>query len=557
MRSSRLIAACVPLLTGVILLSSCSSGSSSGQAASSGGSSGSSAILNMSGEGEVTIYTRNFNPFSPSANLGTTTAIYEPLVVYTPTNGKYTPWLATSWSWNSGSTQLTFNLRHGVKWSDGKLFTAADVASTFQILKKYFGGGGFPYVKSVVATGPYVVTFTFSMPFSPALGQVGQQVIAPEHIWSKVPNPVKFTNPSPVGTGPFTQITSFAPQAYVLGRNPHYWQPGKPHFAGIRYPAYSPESENEAIVQGSVDWGDAYIPNVQKTYADKNPADNHCWFAKTGGTIPLVFNTTIAPLNNVTVRKAISLAINREANVESVYGSYTATGNSTGLSPTSNWFGSSVASSDDWTTQNVAKANAMLDAAGFKRGANGIRVSPSGKPLTFTLETGSTSSDYVQSSQNVAADVKKIGINLVVTPKAWNTVISDVELGHFQVAHMFEQLGTTPYTFYDFYMSCDNVVKVGKTALQNWGRFCDPTATKLLAKFAAANTQPAQQSIANQLQAEFAKVAPVVPLFTQPDWGEFNTARFTGFPSASDPYATGQTRYPGAVLVLTTIRPKS
>jgi peptide/nickel transport system substrate-binding protein len=511
----------------------------------------------MSGEGEVTIYTRNFNPFSPSANLGTTTAIYEPLVVYTPTNGKYTPWLATSWSWNSGSTQLTFNLRHGVKWSDGKLFTAADVASTFQILKKHFGGGGFPYVKSVVATGPYVVTFTFSMPFSPALGQVGQQVIAPEHIWSKVPNPVKFTNPSPVGTGPFTQITSFAPQAYVLGRNPHYWQPGKPHFAGIRYPAYSPESENEAIVQGSVDWGDAYIPNVQKTYADKNPADNHYWFAKTGGTIPLVFNTTIAPLNNVTVRKAISLAINREANVESVYGSYTATGNSTGLSPTSNWFDSSVASSDDWTTQNVAKANAMLDAAGFKRGANGIRVSPSGKPLTFTLETGSTSSDYVQSSQNVAADVKKIGINLVVTPKAWNTVISDVELGHFQVAHMFEQLGTTPYTFYDFYMSCDNVVKVGKTALQNYGRFCDPTATKLLAKFAAANTQPAQQSIANQLQAEFAKVAPVVPLFTQPDWGEFNTARFTGFPSASDPYATGQTRYPGAVLVLTTIRPKS
>ncbi len=557
MRSSRLIAACVPLLTGVILLSSCSSSSSSGQAASTGGSSGSSAILNMSGEGEVTIYTRNFNPFSPSANLGTTTAIYEPLVVYTPTSGKYTPWLATGWSWNSDSTQLTFNLRHGVKWSDGKPFTAADVAYTFQILKKYFGGGGFPYVKSVVATSPYVVTFTFSMPFSPALGQVGQQVIAPEHIWSKVPNPVKFTNPSPVGTGPFTQITSFAPQAYVLGRNPHYWQPGKPHFAGIRYPAYSPQSENEAIVQGNVDWGDAYIPNVQKTYADKNPTDNHYWFAKTGGTIPLVFNTTIAPLNNVTVRKAISLAINREANVESVYGSYTATGNSTGLSPTSNWFDSSVASADDWTTQNIAKANAMLDAAGFKRGPNGIRVSPAGKPLTFTLETGSTSSDYVQSSQNVAADVKKIGINLVVTPKAWNTVISDVELGHFQVAHMFEQLGTTPYTFYDFYMSCDNVVKVGKTALQNWGRFCDPKATKLLARFAAANTQSAQQSIANQLQAEFAKVAPVVPLFTQPDWGEFNTARFTGFPSASDPYATGQTRYPGAVLVLTTIRPKS
>jgi len=178
-----------------------------------------------------------------------------------------------------------------------------DVVSTFHILKKYFAGGGFPYVKSVTALGPYTVTFSFSEPFSPALGQVGQQVITPAHVWSKVPNPVKYTNPNPVGTGPFTQITSFAPQAYVLGKNPHYWQPGKPHFAGIRYPAYSPGSENEAIVQGTVDWGDAYLPNVAKTYTDKNPKDFHYWFAKTGGTIPLVLNTTMAPFNDVVVRK--------------------------------------------------------------------------------------------------------------------------------------------------------------------------------------------------------------------------------------------------------------
>ena len=551
MRHKRFFAACLPLLTGgAILVAGCGSGGGTSATQSS-----SNAILQMSGEGEVTIYTRNFNPFSPDANLGTTTAIYEPLVVYTPTSGKYIPWLATGWTWGPDSTSLTFSLRHGVKWSDGRPFSSADVVSTFQILKKYFAGGGFPYVKSVTAQGPYKVSFSFSEPFSPALGQVGQQVITPAHVWSKISNPVKWTNPDPVGTGPFTQITSFAPQAYVLGKNPHYWQPGKPHFAGIRYPAYSPQSENEAVVQGTVDWGDAYIPNVQKTFADKNPKDNHYWFAKTGGTIPLVMNTTMAPFSNVIVRKAMSMAINREANVTSVYGTYTAIGNSTGLSPTSNWFDPAIAKADDWTTQNVAKANQMLTAAGYKMGPNGIRLMPDGKPMTFTLETGSTSSDYVQSSQNVAADIKKIGINLVVAPKAWNTVISDVELGHFQVAHMFEQLGTTPYTFYNFYMSCKNVTPVGKLAAQDFGRFCDPVATRLLAQFAAANTQPAQQKIADELQAEFAKVTPVIPLFTQPDWGEFNTARFTGWPSASDPYATGQTRYPGAVIVLTTVRP--
>jgi peptide/nickel transport system substrate-binding protein len=253
----------------------------------------------------------------------------------------------------------------------------------------------------------------------------------------------------------------------------------------------------------------------------------------------------------------MSMAIDREANVESVYGSYTAIGNSTGLSPTSNWFDAAIAKSDDWTTQNIAKANQMLTAAGYKMGPNGIRLMPNGKPMSFTLETGSTSADYVQSSQNVAADIKKIGINLTVTPKAWNTVISDVELGHFQIAHMFEQLGTTPYTFYDFYMSCKNIEPIGKLALQNFGRFCDPKATKLLAQFASANTPSAQHQIADELQAEFAKVAPVIPLFTQPDWGEFNTARFTGWPSAANPYATGQTRYPGAVIVLTTVKPVS
>ena len=554
MRPKRLVTACLTLLTGAALITGCSSG---GQSSQSGHSSNTSnAILQMSGEGEVTIYTRNFNPFSPNADLGTLTAIYEPLVVYTPTNGKYTPWLATSWTWGPDSTSLTFNLRHGVEWSDGQPFTAADVAYTFSILKKDFAGGGFPYVQSVTAVSPYVVKFTFSEPFSPALGQIGQQVIAPQHIWSKIPNPVTYTNPTPVGTGPFTQITSFTPQAYVLGKNPHYWQPGKPAFAGIRYPAYSPESENEAVVQGTVDWGDAYIPNVQTTYADKNP-DFHYFFSKTGPTVVLVLNTTMSPLNNAVVRQAIGMAINGQANVDSVYGSYTAPGNSTGISPNSTWFDSSVAQSDNWTTQNIAKANAMLTAAGYKMGPNGVRLMPDGKPMSFTIETGSTSADYVQSSQIVTADEAKIGIKLTVTPKGWSTVLSDVQLGSFQVALMSETLGTTPYSFYDFSMGCENVVPVGKTATENWGRFCDQKATSLLTQFAAATTQAAQTQIADQLETIFAADAPVIPLFTQPDWGEFDTARFTGFPSASNPYATGQTRYPGAVIVLTTIKPVS
>ena len=541
------------LLAATLGLTACSA---SGPNAS-GGSSGKNAILTIGREGN-TVFARNFNPFSPNALSGTTTAIYEPLVVYTPTNGQFHPWLAASWKFGAAAKSLTFTLRHGVKWSDGKPFTAQDVVYTFKLLKDDFAGGGFPYVSSVAATGDYSVTFEFSESFAPALGQVGQQVIVPQHIWSTVPDPTKYTNPNPVGTGPFTQVAEFQSQVYQLDKNPHYWQAGKPYFQGIRYPAYAGNDQvDAALVQGDIDWGDIYVPNVQKTYAAKNPHFTY-WFSPTGYSVPLVLNTTMAPFNDPVVRKAMSLAINRSADVQSVYGNYVSTSNDTGLDPQSMkaWLDSSLLASGDWTKQDVAQANQMLDAAGYKRGSNGIRKTPAGVPMKYTIETGSTSTDFVASAQNIARNLAAIGVTLTVVPKDWNAVISDVSLGHFQLAHMFGDLGPTPYDFYNFTMSCKTVVPVGKDTTENWGRYCDPAATKLLTQFAAATDPAAQKSISDELQKAFIKDAPVIPLYTAPDWGEFNTTRFTGFPSAANPYATGQSRYPGAVIVLTTVRPK-
>lgn len=554
MKLRRAKAACMAaVVTATLGLAACSA---SGPSAS-GGSSAKSAILTIGREGN-TVFARNFNPFSPDALSGTTTAIYEPMVVYTPTDGVFHPWLATSWSFGPAARSLTFTLRHGVKWSDGKPFTAHDVVFTFKLLKDDFAGGGFPYVQSVVANGNYSVTFTFSQSFAPALGQVGQQVIVPQHIWATVQNSTKFTNPNPVGTGPFTQVAEFQSQVYQLNKNPHYWQAGKPYFEGIRYPAYAGNDQvDAALVQGDIDWGDIYVPNVEKIYASKNPNYKY-WFSPTGYTVPLVLNTTMAPFNDPVVRKAISMAINRTADVQSVYGNYVSTSNDTGLDPhgMKAWLDTSLLTSSDWTKLDVAKANQMLTAAGYKRSGNGIRTTPAGKPMKYTIETGSTSTDFVASAQNIARDLSAIGVSLTVVPKDWNAVISDVSLGHFQMAHMYGDLGPTPYDFYNFFMSCKTVVPVGKETAENWGRYCDPTATKLLAKFAAATDPAVQKSISDELQKEFIKVAPVIPLYTAPDWGEFNMTRFTGFPSAANPYATGQSRYPGAVIVLTTVKPK-
>ena len=84
------------------------------------------------------LWTCGFNPFNPSDTDLSVGAIYEPLMfVDTLDNAKVTPWLATSATWSNGNKVLTFTIRKGVKWTDGQPLTAADVAFTFNLLKKY------------------------------------------------------------------------------------------------------------------------------------------------------------------------------------------------------------------------------------------------------------------------------------------------------------------------------------------------------------------------------------------------------------------------------------
>lgn len=81
-------------------------------------------------------FTANFNPFNPGAQFTPLQMVYEPLWFFdTAKSGVTQPWLASEYSWGPGGTSITFQLRQGVKWSDGQPFTAADVAYTFNLMK--------------------------------------------------------------------------------------------------------------------------------------------------------------------------------------------------------------------------------------------------------------------------------------------------------------------------------------------------------------------------------------------------------------------------------------
>src|ERR1022692_1305801 len=231
---------------GVILVASlqaaaCGTSSSSSSGSGGGSSSGASGVLTIDNE-SGSLWTCNFNPYNLSDISYSFGPVYEPLAfVNSLQNAKATPWLATKWTWGAGNKTLTFTIRNGVKWSDGKPMTAADVAFSFNLLKKFKAldvNSVWSVLSSVTQQGNQVV-MTFKAPAVTYFYYIADQVaIVPQHIWSTIADPVKYPDTHPVGTGAFT-VSPCSPQNITYKANPHYWQPGEPKVKTVNYPAFT------------------------------------------------------------------------------------------------------------------------------------------------------------------------------------------------------------------------------------------------------------------------------------------------------------------------------
>src|SRR6516162_4301888 len=275
------------IVTGAAVLlaaavAACSSSASSSSGSTSGTAKGPSGTLVIS-DSQGTQWNCSFNPFNPS-NLATGVTfgeVYEPLVfVNTLQNAKTSPWLATAWAWSNNNKVLTFTIRNGVKFSDGTPMTAADVAFTFNLMKKFPAldvNSVWSVLQSVTQSGNQVV-FTFQAPSVPYFYYIGDQTpIVPEHIWTTIANPVTYADNNPVGTGAFI-VRPCTPQNITYLANPHYWQPGLPKVAKVLYPAFtSNDPANTYLATGQAQWGSQFIPNIETVYVAKSP-DNHYWF---------------------------------------------------------------------------------------------------------------------------------------------------------------------------------------------------------------------------------------------------------------------------------------
>lgn len=524
-----------------------------------------SGLLTTNNEQQGT-WIRNFNPLLPentSSRWPTLFGIYEPLFLWNTIKAEAMPWLAKSWEFNADNSVLTFTIQDGVTWSDGTPFTAKDVAFTWNLLKtnEALPGNGarviLPVIDAIEAPDEATVTFTFNEVNTTGLYDIGGQVIVPEHLWKDVKDPVTFTNDTPVGTGPFTEVARFESQIWELHANPNYWQEGKPHIKGLRLPVFpSNDAINLATINGELDWTANFIADIEKNYVAKDPENFHYWFPPTGAAVHLYLNTEVKPFDSVDVRKAISLAINREQIVEIAMFGYTHPSDSTGLSDAFESWKDEKAKSGDWVNYDPDRANEMLDAAGLARDGD-VRKMADGTALEFEINVVSGWSDWVQSCQIMAQNLSEVGIKATVKPYDQTTWQTRVSNGDFTMSIGWSSQGATVLNFYRGVMSSITKKPIGESAGENWHRFALPEADELLAKFAATSEEAEQRTIAAQLQQLYSDNAPAVPLFPGPQWGEFNTQRFEGFPSEENPYALLSTYANERGLVLITITPKA
>ncbi|HEX5118633.1 MAG TPA: ABC transporter substrate-binding protein [Pseudonocardiaceae bacterium] len=533
---TRLSGARSALLTGAALAMVATGVAGCSGSANNVGSGGGNGTLVIGVDNGSPTLQDNFNPFSPNKRIGTT-YMYEPLEYVNAVNGHETPFLATGHTLR-GATEVDYAIRKGVTWSDGKPFTPADVVFTFDFLKKFpalDSTGIWQHVASVTSSGD-TVAVTFKQPDVPFVQQIDQEVIVPQHVWSKITDPTTYTNTSPVVTGPYV-LGTFNPNQYTLTRNQKYWQVQNVAAAKLVFPALTGNAQSQLqLSRGGYDWASLFIPNVNQTWVKKDARHNQFWFPP-GGTISLYLNLTKAPYNSLAFRQGLSDALNRKDIADKAEDGYVQPASQSGLLLPNlrSWLDPSLPDSGV-VTQDTAKATQLFGQAGYHVRGNAL-VGPNGKPVTMNLQTPNGFTDWLQGAQAIQQQLKAVGITVnIQTPEfaAYNQALQqgsfDASLGSF---------GGTGSPYVDFFntLASAQTAPVGKTAGSNFSRFSDPKLDGLLSQMQGETQLGQQQNSVHQLEQVMYQQVPVIALFYGATWGEFSTKGFTGWPTASNPYA--------------------
>ena len=458
--------------------------------------------------------------------------ILETLVKYDE-NFEPQPGLASSWEVNDEGTVYSFTLQEGVTWHDGEPFTADDVIYTFNDAGPEYSNTYKLVMNDLesVTAADNVVTFTFSQPVGSFMSYVGDPnfSILPKHIYEGTDVTTNPTNMAMIGTGPYVLDEWVQGDHLTLVRNEDYWQDGYPYLDSLIFrPVSNPATAVASLQSGDVDFIMSAIPpvNAQALESDENVVlDSPSVMAR---TLDLWFDLREAPFDDVRVREAVSLALDRQRMVDSIAFGQTSTARGP-IGTTSPYFDEDLPEIE----QDLEAAGDLLDDAGY----------PLDGDTRFTMELRvSTANDqFVRTAELVRENLSDIGIDVEVVA-AENTATLDAVFTNwdFEAAIYSMPLGPEP--------SLQLPAWLGETGINhaffsNAGGYTNPEVDALTLEAQATVDVDERTALYGEIQEIVMADLPMVPLWEPVFISGYRSEFGNAFTAPDDRYLTFTTTY--------------
>ncbi|MGH8962846.1 MAG: ABC transporter substrate-binding protein [Jatrophihabitantaceae bacterium] len=480
----------------------------------------------------------SLNPFVSQSDYSSVTYqyVYPHLVQY---NAKVelVPSFATKWETSADGKTWTFHTVPNAKWSDGKPLTARDAAFTLTMMIKFQNGptgvlGGLvANLKTAVAPDANTLVLTYSAPTANVLAQMQGVHILPQQVWAPLAtgngSKIKtFQNDSTpmVSGGPFMLIKYQVNQIALFHRNPNWWGQ-KPHIDGFGLQMFATDDAMVASLKANqLDMIGEHTPPT--VVASLKSAGMDVLTAPSLTFMDFIINTNPKKkhnreLLNPDVRKAMEYAIDRQQIIDTAWLGFAKPGASV-VAPASGWNDSSIQP----LPYDLAKANALLDAAGYAKGSDGVRVADGHRMsyhLVFPTEINGSGDRTFQIIKN---SFQQIGIELneqKMDPTAAQTAIA----GSNNLYQDFD------LAMWDWVLPPDPQNILGDMTCAQWGNnsdsgYCNHTFDALYAKQSTLVDRSQRQAVVNQMQQIAYNDRPYIVL-NYPDIIEAHTSKWTGF----------------------------
>ena len=467
--------------------------------------------------------------------------IYPQLVQYDAKLG-IAPDFARSWSTSDGGRTWTFHTVPHARWSDGKPLTAADVAWTINEVMKYKNGpagqwaGLLEHMTGASAPNATTLVIKYSTAVANVLEQMQGMSVLPKQVWAPyfTGNGAKlktFANVPPangkpmVSGGPFELVQYKSNQYALFKRNPNWWGP-KPKIEGFGLQFYSnADAMVQALKNGQVDFIGEYTPPTAVK------ALKQAGFAVT--TTPSIsmktfiintnpHKTTHRELLNPRVRQAIEYATDRSQIIKTAWLGLAQPGSTIIAPADGSWHDSNV----KVLPFDIAKANQLLDAAGYKRGPNGVRIAD-GHPMSYNVifppdERGTGDRTF----QIMQTDLAKIGISIsqqnMDDSATFNAISApNSKYETFDMA-MWDWV---PPVDPDFMLSVLTCAQLGNNSDSG---YCNPAYDKMYARQSTLIAESARRALIWQMQQYIYAAKPYI-ILDYPDIIEAHSTKWTGF----------------------------